>query len=101
MANKKIDFGRQDFIATPSDTLDIKSDPNNIAKNFPNGEVDEVAFRVGGAGDVRFTAADSPDDSYETLTFIDGEWFPVAVKRIWDTGTDATNIYCVACTARG
>ena len=46
---------------------------------------------IGGSGDVKFTTIDDTDI---TLTFANDEtWFPITVKRVWSTGTTATNIY--------
>ena len=68
-------------VVVTSDSQDVSSGPDAL---------DVVAFRVGGAGDVRVTTRMG---STLTLSGLGaGEYVPLAVSRIWATGTTATNI---------
>lgn len=66
---------------TPSDTADLSP----YAK----------AIYVGGAGDVRCILVDSSD--LEAVTFVGMAvgWHPIQVRRVFATGTTATNIVAV------
>ena len=48
---------------------------------------------VGGAGDLRITAIRDTDEEYTTFANVNaGSILPIQVKRVWSTGTTATNI---------
>lgn len=70
------------------------STPKNFIAVSQSDSVNEVeagGLYVGTAGDVKFTTVGGQDI---TLTIANDEtWIPVMVKRVWSTGTTASNIY--------
>jgi hypothetical protein len=95
-ATRIIQNARAGFMATPNNTGLIAQDAGQAIFTEP---YNEVSFRAGTAGTIRFTPADNPmaNDSDATtaitLTFVAGEWYPGSVKKIWATGTTSTGIY--------
>jgi len=70
--------GRKLVAATKSNDTD---DPAGISR----------AIHIGGDGDIKITTA---GDTTVTLAVVAGV-YPYMVKRVWDTGTDATGIFLV------
>jgi len=69
-------MARGTFPITPNDSTDL-----------PEGKA--YGFRVLVGGDVTYVGEDGNTD---TVTLSDGERWPVVIKRLLDTGTDATGI---------
>lgn len=63
---------------TQSDTDDI----SKVGGQYPR------AIFVGGAGNVKITAADGSVSTFEGVTA--GTLLPVQTRRVWDTGTTVT-----------
>ncbi len=59
----------------------------NDASDLPEGKAYGIRVLVG--GDVTYVGEDGNTD---TVTLVDGERWPVVIKRLLDTGTDATGI---------
>jgi hypothetical protein len=51
-----------------------------------------LGIYVGGTGDVKVTGIDGSE--YVMLNIAAGVWHPCEVTRVWDAGTDATDILC-------
>lgn len=65
---------------TQSDTADIAK--SSLTDNYPR------ALHVGGAGNVKVTAADGSVATFEGVTA--NTILPVQTRRVWDTGTTVT-----------
>jgi len=64
---------------TPSDTVDIRQTTNRLY--------------VGGAGNIRVTLAGMAEDQFLNFTSVPvGTMLEIQVKRVWATGTTATNL---------
>jgi hypothetical protein len=75
-----VSVGKGSYPITPSDSVDIQ-----IA-----GVTEGIAsLYVSVAGDVKFTAIDG---SVDTWAVTDNQIIPVAMKRVWSTGTTATGL---------
>ena len=85
-----IDQARSGFVVTPSDANDIKLDAGNAKYGW-----EEVALRIGTAGNLRVTFAD--DDAVTNILNVkDGEYIPGIVRKVHAAGTTATNIVAFA-----
>ena len=83
MAYQKLQAYRAAAV-TPSDTVDIPSVSTATGKNFG------CCLYVGTAGDIRVLTVGG-----DTVTFVGintGAFIPVQVKRVYTTGTTASNI---------
>lgn len=86
-----IDFGEDAFPITKSDTLDLVQDPGNsgaVGAKYPL-----CVVYTGSGGDIKVTTARGT-----VVTFAGtqpGDRLPLAVKRIWSTGTVATNMVAI------
>lgn len=45
---------------------------------------------VGGSGNIKVTTAD--DSTFTMIGIVAGVWHKIIIKRVWSTGTTATNI---------
>ena len=74
------------FAVTPSGLADLTKKPT-------------ATLHIGGAGDVVLALADMPDGTSVKLEAIAaGTTLPIAVKRLFATGTAATGIIAIALT---
>lgn len=67
--------------------------PGDAAGVTPNDDADLAAISVvfvGGAGNVKVTTAQGTDVTFNGL--VAGQVIPVQVRRVWSTGTTATNM---------
>lgn len=69
------------FAVTPNDSTDL----TYIARLY-----------VGGTGNLRVTLRDMTEGTYVTLNSVAVGYQPLLVKRVWSTGTTATNIIGLA-----
>lgn len=65
-------------VITPSDTVDLATVPK--------------AIYIGVTGDVTVTLARDPDGTNVLFKAVPVGWLPVRPKRVWATGTTATNM---------
>lgn len=65
---------------TQSDTADI--DKSKLTNDYPR------SLHIGGAGNVKVTAADGTVATFEGVTA--NTILPVQTRRVWDTGTTVT-----------
>lgn len=72
---------RDAFVITPSDTVNLPK----TARLF-----------VGGSGNITVTLADMADGDSVTLAGVPAGFAPLMVKRVWATGTAATNLVGLA-----
>lgn len=64
---------------TPSDTAEVSR-----LGGYPRA----LYVKTGGA--LKFVAADDADANAQTWTVVAGQWIPIAVRKVWSTGTTAT-----------
>lgn len=72
------------FVLTPSDSLNVVSDPNNSIQLY---QFVYVKNNSATAGSVKVTTVHGTD---LTLYINAGAIEPIAVRRVWSTGTTAT-----------
>lgn len=80
-ATPSLAFGEIGRAITPDDTNDIVPYPRSVY--------------VGVAGNVRFLPAKNVDGAYLTLPFAAGAIIPWKVRRVYATGTTATNLAAI------
>ena len=67
--------------------------PENVASVTPNDSTDisyDACLYIGTGGDVKLTAADGTTVTFSNVP--SGTFMPVAARRIWSTGTTASDI---------
>lgn len=76
--------GQGAVAVTPSDTVDIA---------YPSGTRYGRWIYVGGAGDLKVKLADGSDATFTAVSV--GVFHPIAVTRVYSTGTTATGIIAI------
>ena len=82
-------------MSSPQQILDLLTANHAISPTLSNttdfaGGVISTGLYVGGAGDVKVTMAGGEDVTFTGLSA--GSVYPIRVKRVWSTGTTATNL---------
>ena len=79
--------GHDGFVITKSDSLDIVSDGNNT-----HGYTFCLVHNLDAGGNVKVTTVNGTD---LTVYIAQGDIFPLAVKRVWSSGTTPTNLVAI------